>query len=223
MLPIFACLMMCGVQVSVAIDAKATPEARAETRFVVAAADPQVRPTNPDFMALSTAVARALTSQGFEEAKSADQSNLVVLIDWAVSEPRIVAHHAGGDVGGPTVSGAAAGTKGMPVGGTTNNASFGFGAEATDRGDLSYTRTVTIKGVDRAAYAADPAVKAIWDMTLKSEGDTDNVPTFGPHMVAVAMPYMASNAGKVKSRLGSTEDPVKYVRGEIPTLPAKKP
>jgi hypothetical protein len=60
-------------------------------------------------------------------------------------------------------------------------------------------------------------------MTLKSDGDTDDVPTFAPQMVAVAMPYLASNTGKVRGRLGSTEDPVKFVRGDIPTLPAKKP
>jgi hypothetical protein len=220
--PIFACLILCGTQVSVSIDAKATPEARSETRFVLAASDPRVRPTNPDYMAIAKAVARALSAQGFEEAKSAEDSNVVVLIDWMVSDPKVVARHTGGDVGAPQVSGAAPGAKGMPVGGTTNNASFGFGAEAMDRADLVYTRTVTLKGVDRAAYKADPGAKGLWDMTLKSDGDTDDAPTFAPQMVAVAMPYLASNAGKVRGRLGSTEDPVKFVRGDIPTLPVKK-
>ena len=223
MLPIFACLMLCGTQIGVSVDAKATPAARSQTHFVMAAADPRVRPTNPDYMAIAKAVARALSTQGFEEAKSPDDSNVVVVIDWMVSEPRVVAHHAGGDVGGPQVSGASPGTKGMPVGGTNNSAALGFGAEATDRADLVYTRTVTLKGVDRAAYQADPAAKGLWDMTLKSDGDTDDVPAFAPQMVAVAMPYLASNVGKVRGRLGSTEDPVKFVRGDIPVLPEKKP
>jgi hypothetical protein len=221
--PIFACLMLCGTQIGVSIDARATPEARSETRFVLAASDPRVRATNPDYLAIAKAVARALSTQGFEEAKSPDDGDVVVLVDWMVSEPKVVAHHAGGDVGGPQVSGAAAGTKGMPAGGAGNNASFGFGAEATDRADLVYSRTVILRGVDRAAYRADPTAKGLWDMTLKSDGDTDDVPTFAPQMIAVALPYMASNAGKVRGRLGSTEDPVKFVRGDIPALPAKKP
>ena len=222
MLPIYACIILCGAQVSVSIDAKATPEARSETRFILVASDPRVRPTNPDYMAIAKAVARALSAQGFEEAKSPEDGNVVVLIDWMVGEPRVVAHHAGGDVGGPQVSGAAPGTKGMPVGGTTNNSSFGFGTEATDRADLVYTRTVWLKGVDRAAYQANPTAKSLWEMTLKSDGETDDVATFAPQILAVAMPYLATNAGKVKGRLGTTEDPVKFVRGDIPALPVKK-
>ena len=223
MLPIFAvCMIMCGPQVSVSIEAKAAPEVHAQTRFVTVPGDPRVRATNPDYLAIAKAVSRALSSQGFEEAKTADDGNLVVVIDWMVSEPKVVARHQGGDTGGPSVSGAAPGKAGMPVGGTNNSASFGFGAEGQDRGELVYTRTVTLRGVERAAYRADPAAKAVWDMTLKSEGDSDDVPTFAPQMVAAAMPYLASNAGKVKARLGTTDDPVKFVRGDIAALPAKK-
>jgi hypothetical protein len=60
-------------------------------------------------------------------------------------------------------------------------------------------------------------------MTLTSEGDTDSVDMFAPQMVAAAIPYIASDAGKVRSRLGSAEAPVKYVRGEIAALPIQKP
>lgn len=223
MLPIFACVLMCGPQIIVTIDARAAPDARAETRFVTAASDPRVRPTNPDFKAIARAVSRALSNQGFEEAKGPEDGNLVVVIDWMVSDPKVVARHAGGDVGSPQVSGAAPGSKGMPVGGTTNAGSFGFGTESQDRAELVYTRTVILKGVDRAAYAADPAAKPAWDMTLKSDGDTDDVGIFAPQMVAAALPYMASNAGKARARLGAADDPVKYVRGDISALPAKKP
>ena len=222
-LPIFACLFGCGTQLGVTVEASATPVARADTHFVMVASDPNVRPTNPDYVAISKAVARALTSQGFEQAKTEDEGDLVVVIDWAVSDPKVVARHAGGDVGGPQVKGAAAGQAGHPAGGTSNYGSFGFGAEGMDRGELVYTRGLTLKGVARAAYKADPAAKPLWDMKLTSEGDTDNVPTFAPLMVAAAMPYVASNAGKVHAHVASAEDPVRYVRGDIPAIPAKKP
>jgi hypothetical protein len=148
----------------------------------------------------------------------------VVLIDWMVSDPKVVARHAGGDIGEPQVRGAAPGGRGgMPVGGTNNAASFGFGLEGQYRGEVVYNRVLTLKAVDRAAYKADPMAKPAWSMTLTSEGDTGDVPKFAPQMVAAAMPYMATNAGKVHARLGEAEDPVRYVRGDIPALPAKKP
>lgn len=221
--PIFACLLGCGQQVSVTVQAEAGPQARAETHFTLVASDSVVKPGNPDYVALSKAVARALVSQGFEEAKAPDAADLVVAIDWMVSDPKVVARHAGGDVGQPLVAGAPPGRPGMPVGGTNNAASFGFGVEGQDRGEILYTRVVTLKGVDRAAYQADPMAKPAWSMTLTSEGDTDDVPKFGPQLVAAAMPYLATNAGKVRARLGSAEDPVRYVRGDIPALPVKRP
>ena len=222
--PIFACLFGCGLQIGVNVVATAGPQARTDTHFVLAAVDPNVKPGNPDYLALSKAVARALTSQGFEQAKSLEAGDLVVLVDWMVSEPKLVTRHAGGDVGRPQVSGAAPGGKGgMPIGGTTNNGALGFGFEAQDRGEYSYVRVVTLQAVDRAAYVADPKSKPVWTMTLTSEGDTDEVPEFAPQMVAGGMPYLATNAGKLHATIGDKEDPVRYVAGEIPALPAKKP
>jgi hypothetical protein len=165
-----------------------------------------------------------LNSQGFEEAKAQEPGDVAVVIDWMVSDPMVVARHAGGDVGEPQVRGAAPGGKGgMPVGGSNNYGSFGFGVEGQDRGEIVYTRLLTLKAVDRAAYAIDPkGAQPYWSMTLTSDGDTDDVAKFAPEMVAAAMPYLATNAGKVRARLGSAEDPVKYVRGDIPALPVKK-
>jgi hypothetical protein len=220
----FACLFGCGQQVSVTVEAQAGAQARAETHYVLAASDPVVKPGNPDYILIAKAVARALNSQGFKEAKAQEPGDVAVVIDWMVSDPKVVARHAGGDVGQPQVRGAAAGGKGgMPAGGTNNYGSFGFGVEGQDRGELVYTRLLTLKAFDRAAYAIDPkGAEPYWSMTLTSEGDTDDVAKFAPEMVAAAMPYLATNAGKVRARLGSAEDPVKYVRGDIPALPVKK-
>jgi hypothetical protein len=220
--PMLACLFGCGQQVSVTIEAQAGPQAKAETHFVLAASDPVVKPGNPDYIVISKAVARALASQGFQEAKTQEPGDVAVVIDWMVSDPKVVARHAGGDIGQPQVRGAPAGRAGMPVGGTNNSASFGFGVEGQDRGELVYTRVLTLKGVDRGAYAIDPKAEPAWSMTLTSQGDTDDVAKFAPEMVAAAMPYMATNAGKVRATLGSAEAPVKYVRGEIAALPVKK-
>jgi hypothetical protein len=222
--PIFACLFGCGPQVSVTVDAHAGPQAKAETHYVLAAGDPQVRPGNPDYIVISKAVARALGSQGFEESKTQEPGDVAVAVDWMVSEPKVVVRHAGGDIGQPAVRGAAPSSQpGHIAGGTNNYGSLGFGLEAQDRQELVYTRVVTIKAVDRGAYVIDPMAEPVWSMTLTSEGDTDEVARFAPEMVAAAMPYIATNAGKVRARVGSADDPVKYVRGEIPALPVKRP
>lgn len=217
--PIFACLIGCGPQLIVSVTANATPQAQADTRFSMAPADTHVRAANPDYQALAKAVARALETKGFGESKTAGEGNLVVLIDWSVSDPRVVARHAGGDIGSPAVTGAAPGTKGMPVGGTNNYGSFGFGAEVQNRPEVEYDRTVTVKAYDAAALKADPKAKAVWDVTLTSTGDTDDVPKFAAPMIAAAMPYMTQTAPRTRVRLGFTDAPVKYVSGEIAALP----
>jgi hypothetical protein len=224
LLPMLACGLVCSQPVSLSVMSTAAPGAKSATRFVMAASDPHVRPSNPDYIAISKAVARALASQGFEAAKAEDDSNLVVVIDWMVSDPKMVVRHVGGDIGGPAVTGAAPGGKGgMPVGGTSNAASFGFGMDAQDQAKYVWMRTYTVKGVERAAYKADPAAKPLWDMTIASEGESDDAAAAAPAVMAGAMPYIGQNTGKtVKFRISGADDSVKYVRGDIPALPGKK-
>ena len=223
LLPMLACGLVCNQPVSLSVMSTAAPGAKSATRFVMVASDPHVRPTNPDYIAISRAVARALASQGFEQAKAEDDSNLVVIIDWMVGDPKIQVRHIGGDAGTPSVTGAAPGKAGMPLGGTNNSASFGFGMDAQDQGQYVWIRTYTVKGVDRAAYKADPAAKPLWDMTIASEGNSDDAAAAAPAVIAGAIPYIGQNTGKtIKFRISGVDDSVKYVRGDIPALPDKK-
>ena len=202
--PIFACLILCGPQVVVTVDAKAEPGARSAGRFTVVASDADVR--DPAFITFSRQVSRALASRGFEEARAVDDGDLLVVIDWKTGAPKKHFRHIGGDVG-------------VPVGGANNYASFGMGMDATDAIELGYPQTFTLQAVDRAAFEADPKVKPLWQMTLTSETTVAEPAAAGAPMIAAAIPYMARNAGKAKVRLGSAEAPVKYVRGEIAALP----
>jgi hypothetical protein len=219
-----ACGLVCNQPVNLAVTATAGPQAKSETRFVMVASDPHVRPANPDYIAISKAVARALAAQGFEPAKTEDDSNLVVVIDWMVGDPKEVVRHVGGDAGAPAVAGAPPGGRGgMPVGGTNNSASFGFGLDAQDQAHFVWVRTYMVKGVDKAAYKADPAAKPLWEMTVASEGESDDAAAAAPAVMAGAMPYIGQTTGKtVKFRISATDDSVKYMRGDIPALPEKK-
>lgn len=224
LLPMLVCGLVCNQPVNLSVMSTAAPGAKSATRFVMVASDPHVRPTNPDYIAISKAVARALAGQGFEQAKAEDDSNLVVVIDWMVGDPKLIVRHVGGDAGTPSVTGASAGGKGgMPVGGTNNSASFGFGMDAQDQAQYVWVRTYTVKGVDRAAYKADPAAKPLWDMTISSEGNSDDAAAAAPAVMAGGMPYIGQSTGRtVKFRISGTDDSVKYVRGDIPALPEKK-
>ena len=155
--PIFACMLGCGVQITTVVQAKASPEARREGRYEIVAGDPHVTPANPDFLAIAKIVGRALQAEGFEPAKSHEDSTVVVIVDWMTGDPVQHRRHIGGDSGEPQVRGAAAGMAGHPVGGTNNAGSFGFGADPTDTLTNSYRQTLTVKAVDTAAFKADPA------------------------------------------------------------------
>jgi len=222
--PIFACVFGCGVQITTVVEAKASPEARREVRYEIVAGDPNVLPKNPDFLAIAKIVNRALQAQGFEPAKSPDDSDLVVIIDWMTGDPVEHRRHAGGDAGEPQVRGAAAGLPGHPAGGTNNYGAFGFGLDPTDNLTPSYLQTLTLKAVDKAAFQADPAAaKSLWEMNLASDSGISEPSASAPQMVAAAMPYMGQTA-KARVMIGSTEKSVKYVKGEIAQLPppAKK-
>ncbi len=217
--PIFACVFGCGVQMTTVVEAKASPEARRESRYEIVAGDPHVFASNPDFLAIAKVVTRALQAEGFEPAKSPDDSNLVVIVDWMTGDPVEHRRHVGGDAGDPQVRGAAAGMAGHPVGGTNNAGSFGFGADPTDNLTYSYRQTLTLKAVDKAAFKADPAAaKSLWEMELVSDSDLAEPSASAPQMMAAAMPYIAQTA-KARVMLGSAEKPVKYVKGEIAQPP----
>jgi hypothetical protein len=223
-LAMLICGLVCKDPVPLTVRADASPEAKAHTHFVLVPGDKNIRPTNALYLSVARAVARGLTANGFEEAKSADDADLVVVVDWMVGDPKLTMHHAGGDAGAPQVSGAAAGGKGgMPAGGSTNHAAFGFGMEGGERSDYSWMRTYLVSGVDRAAFKADPKAKPLWALTIDSEGDTDDVAKAAPAVMAGAMPYAGqSTAPKgVHFRMSAQEDSVKYVRGDI-QAPVKK-
>ena len=223
-LAMLVCGLVCNQPTTMTVTAEAAPQAKAHTHFILVPGDKNIRPTNALYMAVAKSVARGLTADGFEEAKSPDDADLVVVVDWMVSDPKLSMHHAGGDVGAPAVSGAAAGGKGgMPVGGTTNHAAFGFGMEGGERSDYSWVRTYLVSGVDRAAFKADPKAKPLWAIKVDSEGDTDDVSKAAPAVMAGAIPYVGQTTAPkgVHFRMGAQEDSVKYVRGDI-QAPVKK-
>jgi hypothetical protein len=216
MLPIFMCMMGCGLQMTVAVDASATPAARAQTHFVIVAENPAVAPDNLLFLQWAGEVSRALTSQGFQKVDSADAADMVVRMDWDVGPPKTITRH------GTTaqlqnagnVQMAPAGKGGAPAG-EHNKAGFDWIQTPANWQVTTYVRSLSLKAVDRQG-------RALWQVAARSEGPEDDVGPVVPTLAAAAAPFFASNAGASRHMIGDQETLVKYVRGDIPSLASKK-
>jgi len=216
MLPIFACLVGCGLQMTVAVDASAAPAARSQTHFVIVAENPAVTPDNRLFLKWAGDVSRALTSQGFQKADSIDAADMVVRMDWDVGAPKTITRH------GTTAQLQNAGnTQLAPAGkaGTTagdhNKAAFDWIQTPADWQVTTYVRSLSLKVVDRQG-------KPLWQVAARNEGPEDDVGPAIPTLAAAAAPFFARNAGASRHMIGDRETLVKYVRGDIPALASKK-
>lgn len=217
MLPIFACIMGCGVQMTVTVEATAVPGARAQSHFAIVAENPAVAPDNRLFLDWATEVGRALSSQGFQKADSKDAADVIVKLDWDVGPPRTVTRHmttaqlqnAG------NVQMAPAGKSGT-VAGPHNKAGFDWVQSPVDVQQTTYVRSLSMKAVDKAG-------KPLWQTVMTSEGAEDDVGPVVPNMAAAGAAFFAQNLGKPQKRMvGDQETLVKFVRGDIPALAAKK-
>ncbi len=217
MLPIFACMMGCGVQMTVTVEATAVPEARAQTHFVIVAENPAVAPDNRLFLEWAADVGRAMTSQGFQKAESTDAADVIVKLDWDVGPPKTVTRHlttaqlqnAG------NVQMAPAGKSGT-VAGPHNKAGFDWVQSPVDVQQTTYLRSLSMSAVDKAG-------KPLWRTVMTSEGVEDDVGPVVPNMAAAGAAFFGHNAGKGQKRMvGDQETLVKVVRGDIPALAAKK-
>jgi hypothetical protein len=216
MLPIFACLAGCGLQMTVAVDASAGPGARSQTHFVIVAENPAVTPDNLLFLQWAGDVSRALISQGFEKADSIDAADMVVRMDWDVGPPKTITRHgttAQLQNAGNTMI--APGGKAGTVAGDHNKAAFDWVQTPANWQITTYMRSLSLK-------AADKQGKPLWQVVARNEGAEDDVGPAVPSLAAAAAPFFASNAGASRHMIGDQETLVKYVRGDIPASASKK-
>ncbi len=216
--PIFACVMGCGPQTTVMIDASVAAASKGATHFVIVAENPAVTPSNRLFQEWSAEVARALQSQGFQKADSLAYADLVVKLDWDVGPPKTVTRHgttqqlqnAGNTEMAP------AGKSGT-VAGPHNKAAFDWVQTPADWKVTTYVRTLSMKAMDKAG-------QPLWQTVMTSEGLDDDVGPVVAEMAAAGAPFFGQSTGDkpAKRMIGSLESNVKYVRGDAPPPSAKK-
>lgn len=90
-LALFLALVGCATVRSVKVDAIASTAAAPGTAFHIVPASPNHAENDLRFIEASKILARALTDKGFHEAADAAGADLVIALDYTVSEPRSVA------------------------------------------------------------------------------------------------------------------------------------
>jgi hypothetical protein len=226
LLPILACLMMCGQKVVVTVDATSAPSpsgAPGHPRFLVLPGNHAVKPSDPQFRRYADEVGRALVFRGFQPVQDAAAADIIFEVDWEVSDPRTVTRRMSSNQyqqNGTAAGGVKPGTPGMPLAGG-GVADMGWSGATVTVKETTYVRTLAVKTFDRPGYGRDPAPKAAWEVTVRSEGLVDDVEPVAPAMAAAAAPYFGQTTGHpVKVSMGDAEDLVKYVRGDTEQPPA---
>ncbi|MDB5461153.1 MAG: hypothetical protein JWO72_2894, partial [Caulobacteraceae bacterium] len=176
LLPILACLMMCGQKVVVTVDATSAPSAAAAApghpRFLVLPGNHAVKPSDPQFRRYADEIGRALVFRGFQPAQDPAAADVVVEVDWEVSDPKTVTRRVSSSQfqqNGAAASGVKSGTAGMPVA-TGGVADVGWSSATVTVKETTYVRTLAVRTFDRSGYGADPPPKAVWEVTIRSEG-----------------------------------------------------
>jgi hypothetical protein len=211
--------------VRVSVSALAAADAASQTKFFILPANPGVQVTDLQFQEYAMEVARALVARGYEPAKTPDEATVLVMMAWSISAPQ--SHTQTRMVGSMQQQ--------QVVDGVSPPAAPGLPAQVRSHTEFqpvqtptvetvtSYVRQVSLKGFDQAAYRQDKRVKELWQMTLTSEGSSNDLRAVFPALVAAGQPYLGKGTPKsVTIDLGENSNEVKYIRGEIPVLPAKK-
>ena len=214
--PILACFLLCGQQVRVSVSALAAPDAHSQTRFLVMPGNPGTPVSDLQFQEYATEVGRALVARGFEQAKSIEDVTLVVMMSWSISEPRTKI------ISGTTSGFERVGTDKDPDTGLEHTRTK-FVTRPTQDTQIYFTRSIDLKAFDQPAFKQTNAPKELWEITLRSDGSQSDLRTVFPVIVAAAQPYLGESTKQAIDAFVAADDvKVKYIRGEITALPAKK-
>ncbi len=214
-----------GQQVRVQVNALAAADAASQTRFFILPANPGVQVSDLQFQEYAQEVARALFARGYQPAQTPDEATVLVMMSWAISAPqsRTETRMVGGMAQQEVVDGVRApAAPGLPAQ-VSSHTEFRPTQTPLAETVTTYVRQLALKGFDQTAFKKDKSIKELWEMTLTSEGSSNDLRAVFPALVAAGQPYLGKGTPKaVTVDLGQNANEVKYVRGEIPGFPAKK-
>ncbi len=181
---------------SVEVSALAGPEALVARDFVV---EPVHTPASTlQWEEYRTFVERTLVAEGWRPAEAPDRADLVVRVDYGISEPREVEVQVQRPVYGQTGQ--------TTTYQTTYDTVSGYGTQAvstpqygvqyydtTTETGVVYQRHLTLTAFGRAAQSGDPP---LWQVDTRSTGSSGDMRAVFPILLAAARPHLGRSTGR---------------------------
>lgn len=202
----------------------ASPSVAARTHFVLLPASKDVDPSDLEFQEYCRYVAKALTMDGFEPAKTLDDADVIIFMGYGIGNPQNHPYSYALPIYGQTGI-ASANTYGTinSYGGistysgtTTYTPSYGItGYQTVVRSKTTYFRFLTLDALDLAEYRATKSVVPLWKTTITSTGSTNDLRLVMPVLVAEAQPYLAKNTEhKIRVEMDFDDSEVTTIKSE---------
>jgi hypothetical protein len=213
----------------VQVDSISAPDEPPRMKYVLFPGREGIAASDLLFREFAHYVDRALQRRGFEQAASAEEAEVAILLNYGIGEPKTTAYTYSlpiyGQTGGgmATYSGSTLGPGGLSSteGTIYQQPTYGVVGSETQTGLITrYSRYLILDAVDLEAYRKTQAIVPLWKTTVTSTGSSADLRLVFPVRVGASSEYIAKNTGQQVSEILQPSDPrVLYVKGELSDLP----
>lgn len=156
-----------------------------------------------EFQAVADAISSSLAAQGYTRIEPPIEPQILVLVDYSISDPIPIASSYTIPIWGQTGVSSSS-TYGTMYGNsyssqTTYVPTYGVtGYNTGTTTDLVYVRSLIVRGIDFKSFLAGSG-REIWKTQVLSRGSTPYLHEVLPYLLKAGAPYFATNAGVVKN------------------------
>ena len=227
---LLACLVLmgCAPKYSVSVNSFAAPTATAYRTYFILPADERVAPSDLEFNEFAWYVHRVLMQRGLQPARTIEEAQVAVLLDYGVGEPKEHTVVRSLPVWGQTGIASATTTGSISVYGnqaqlhaqTNYTPQYGVTGYTTKvENYTTYAKFATLRAVDVAAFRATRNLTEIWKTQIVSGGTSADLRQVFPVMVAAAADLVVTSTGRFVQRELREDSPIVIWMRTVPTLP----
>jgi hypothetical protein len=166
------------------IDSLAKPDATEKKRYVLLPGNKDVEATDLQFLEYAGYVEKVLSDKGFVRSSSFDDSDVAVVMAYAIGDPQTHHHTYSVPIWGKTgVSSSQTygtvtsfGGSASYSGTTTYTPTYGITGYSTNvASQTTYTRFLVLDAYDIAVYKRDKRIEQVWTTRVVSTGSSDDL------------------------------------------------
>ena len=177
------------------IDALATQDAQEKRHFVIVPANKEIMPQDLQFLEFKGYIEKALLQRGFVKANQFEQGDVFVYLNYGVGEPQTQQYSyevpIWSDFGYYPYSRRY---------GFYPRMSYGVAGYAQRVQTYKvYTRYLTLEAYDMPVDLNQQAAKQLWKISVRSQGQSNDLRFVFPYMVTAMQPYLGRNSGHMLS------------------------